>query len=161
MDVPSGSRQTHVNARPDATEEVQRASTIANTLNKNQSFCSDPSQYEWKYIEKKFVVVPFKHETSDNATKLMDLLHANLQDASTRWEEHLVWIVEGSLHRGESNILPRRLFYLAETSWQILYGEGFSEENDLISCFMLSRGQAAAASRYGTWYAIPSSSQLS
>ena len=124
MDVPSGNRQTHVNARPEVTEEVQRASAIANTLNNNQSFCTDPSQYEWKYIDKKFVVVPFKHAIPDNDTKPTDVVHANLQDANTRWEKHLAWVVEGSLRRGESNILSRRMFYLAETTWQILYGEG-------------------------------------
>ena len=158
MDVPSGNRQTHVNARPEVTEEVQRASAIANTLNTNQSFCTDPGQYEWKYIDKKFVVVPFKHATPDNGSKPTDVVHANLQDANTRWEKHLAWVVEGSLRRGESNILSRRMFYLAETTWQILYGEGFSEEDDMISCYMLSRGQTEITSRLGSWYAmVPSS----
>ncbi|WP_297494828.1 DUF1329 domain-containing protein [Acidocella sp.] len=160
MDVPSDNRQTHVSAMSEIADEVQRASAIANTLNNNQSFCTDPGQYEWKYIDKKFVVVPFKHAPSNNGTKSTEVLHVNLLDTNTRWEKHLAWIVEGSLRNGESNILSRRLFYLAETSWQILYGEGFSGEENLISCYMLSRGQMGATSRHGTWYAMLSSSLL-
>ena len=158
MDVPSDNRQTHTNARPEIADEVQHASAIAYTLNNNQSFCTDPSQYEWKYIDKKFVVVPIKNEILDNFVKSTHALHANLQDTNIRWEKHHAWIVEGSLRCDESNILSRRLFYLAEKSWQILYGEGFSEKNDFISCYMLSLEHAGVISWHGTWYSVfPSS----
>jgi hypothetical protein len=155
MDVPTENGQIHVNAMPEITSEIQRASAIATTLNANRSFCIDPGQYEWKYLDKKCVVVPFNLPSPDNEAESGKALLSNMNDIKMRWEKHLAWIVEGTLRRGESNILARRLFYLAEDSWLILYGEGFDEGDNFVSCYVLDHGQTSAAIYRGIWYGAP------
>lgn len=161
MDVPTENGQIHVTATPEIASEIQRASAIATTLNANQSFCVDPGQYEWKYLDKRCVVVPFKWPSSDNDAETSNALTSKMNDLKRRWEKHLAWIVEGTLRRGESNILARRLFYLTETSWLILYGEGFDEDDKFVSCYMLNHGYTTAAGYRGIWYPAPSPSELS
>ena len=66
-----------------------------------------------------------------------------------RWELHHVWIVEGSLRAGESNILALRRFYIEEQSWLILMGEGFARDGTLVNRYMLAMGAPCGR---GRWY---------
>ena len=119
-------------------------------------FCSNLAQYDWKYVTKKQVLVPFTCEpghlkASGNTAQSQPSSRLKL-----RWEKYPVWIVDGILHRGESNLLARRRFYLDEESWQIVYGEGFDNAETIVKCYMLSRLGGMPARVEGEWYPVHS-----
>jgi hypothetical protein len=117
------------------------------------NFCRDPAQYEWRYIEKREMLVPYNcpsrvyvpqdaGETKPSGTKAM------------RWEKHRVWIVEGTLCRGESNVLQRRRFYIEEDSWFVLLGEGYDFSGRLVTHYLLDSYAVSLRSSAGRWYSI-------
>ncbi len=48
-----------------------------------------------------------------------------------RWELHRVWVVEAKLRAGERHVVPRRVYYLDEDSWQILLQDGWDAQGDI------------------------------
>jgi len=116
------------------------------------SFCSNPQEYEWKYLAKKDMLVP---DVCDAAPFYPEHGITQLKLANSgkiRWEMHRVWIVEGTLRRGESNVLARRRFYLEENSWRILLGEGFDRAGSMTKCFIFHKKKNSTACKQGQWY---------
>lgn len=74
--------------------------------------CSDPAQYDWRCIGKQDMLVPYNCIVS----------------RPLRWINQEVWVLEGVLRRGESNIAQRRLFYINEASWLVALGESYDIE---------------------------------
>ena len=103
---------------------------IAN-IDESTCFFGNPSQYDWRFIEKKELLVPY----NCNALLFMpvqQLLKAHFPDPEyVRWEKHRVWIVEATLHPGERNVNSKRRFYIDEDSWAALLGEGYDSNNAL------------------------------
>ena len=48
-----------------------------------------------------------------------------------RWELHRVWVVEATLHPGERNVLPRRVFYVDEDTWHAVLGDAYDAQGNL------------------------------
>lgn len=121
-------------------------------INGTLSFCSNPQEYEWKYLDKKEMLVPYICDAAPSypEQEITQLKLANL--GKIRWERHSVWIVEGTLRRGESNVLARRRFYLDENSWLILLGEGYDRAGAVTKCFMFHRDKTSTACNRGQWY---------
>jgi hypothetical protein len=123
-----------------------------NTL--DESFCSNPAQYDWKNLGKREIIVPYN---CDSAGFVFPRHHTDAtphMSGKIRWEKHRVWVVEGTLHKGESNVLPRRRFYLDEDSWKILMGEGYDDKGKLVKCYMLCCGTIPNAGHKGRWYPV-------
>lgn len=121
-------------------------------LNEDYGLCSDPTQYDWSYISKKKMLVPY-----NCAAAHFDILRdvgqaAFLKSQSIRWESHHVWIVEGNLCRGESNVLQRRRFYIDEDSWMILLGEGYDIAGTMIKCYLHDSHLLSPTRLLGRWY---------
>ena len=95
------------------------------SLDESSCFYGNPSQYDWSYIEKKEMLVPY------NCNKqvfhdLADVLGPHFPNpAFIRWEKHRVWVVEANLHPGIHNVNAKRRFYIDEDSWFALLGEGY------------------------------------
>ena len=88
-------------------------------------FYGNPSQYDWRFIAKQELLVPYNCEIVPCHIP-PDLSQGKFPHPGTiRWERHRVWVVEGSLQPGESNMLTRRRFYIDEDSWLILLGEAY------------------------------------
>ena len=100
------------------------ANGIAN-LDEISCFQGNPSQYDWKYIEKKELLVPYNCN-KQVFTKMEDMCgpHFVLPEYM-RWEKHRVWVVEATLHPGIHNVNSKRRFYLDEDTWLALIGEGY------------------------------------
>jgi hypothetical protein len=141
-------------ALDEAFESQNRLAKAVAFFCKSTSFCSNPAEYEWKYIAKREVLVPCDH----NAAALNDKgddTQRNYPDAGViRWEKHFVRIVEGTLHRGESNLLALRRFYIDERSWMILMGEGYDHAGALVNYYMRYKAANTDKPAEGRWYAI-------
>jgi hypothetical protein len=120
-------------------------------------FCYNPAQYDWLYIGKKEVLVPY----GGTPGKLRVPQHpAGLARSGTeglRWELHSVWIIDGVLRRGESNVLARRRFYLEGSSWMILLGDGYNSSEILVKYYMRYLCPDEYCNRAGQWYSIDAS----
>ena len=131
----------------DAFEKQNRASSGFAAIDETTNFCSNPREYEWACRANKEILVPFNCELGHDFTQ-------PLHSPGMRWEKHRVWIVEGILRRGESNLLAMRRFYLHEDSWLILLGEGYDRAGIMTKCYMLSSEVASTGSNRGRWYSM-------
>lgn len=121
-------------------------------INGTLSFCRNPQEYEWRYLDKKEMLVPYICDAASFCTE-RDITQLKLASlGKIHWEKRRVWIVEGTLRRGESNVLARRRFYLEESSWLILHGEGYDRAGVATQCFMFHKDKTSAAFTRGQWY---------
>ncbi len=122
-------------------------------ISKTSNACSNPLEYDWRYAGKQERLVPYNRSAIATDPERRDV--SNIADkVAFRWEKHCVWVVEGTVHRGESNMLPRRCFYLDEDTWLILLGEAFDVSGNLKQCFMLNHFPNRSSGGNGRWYQI-------
>lgn len=141
-------------ALDEAFEGQKPMSGGASSINETSGFCSNPAEYEWQCLGRKEMLVPYNSDAAPVGS-VQDLMELGFPHASKlRWEKHRVWIVEGTLRRGESNVLERRRFYLDEDSWLILLGDGYDRAGTLVKCYLLYKPAAVAVSKRGRWFAM-------
>lgn len=152
MSIPHENDQAHARkALDEAFERQNRPAEGLPHIGKNANFCSNPAEYEWKYTGKREILVPYNCDEASVDNEYDPQLHCP-KPGSVRWEIRLVWIVEGALHKGESNVLILRRFYIDAESWLILLGEGYDHTGELVNFYMLHKWAAADKSHEGRWY---------
>jgi hypothetical protein len=110
------------------------------SLDESSCFYGNPSQYDWSYIAKKEMLVPYNCNKQLFAT-MEDLCGPHfINPAYMRWEKHRVWVVEANLHPGIHNVNIRRRFYVDEDSWYALLGEGYDGNNEMWKAYMICNG---------------------
>ena len=120
----------------------------------DETFCADPSLYCWRYLDNREMLVPYNCAAAPCSTA-QDSLSSNSSCVHhVRWEKHWVWIVEGTVRPGESNVLTRRRFYIDEDSWVILLGEAYNHLGEMIASYMLTDGVIPITSKLGKWYTV-------
>lgn len=112
------------------------ANGIAN-IDESSCFYGNPSQYDWTYITKKEMLVPY----NNNAFGFMDaevVLGPHFPDTDViRWEKHRVWVVEANLHPGQRNVNVKRRFYIDEDTYLSLLGEGYDAYGAMAKCYVV------------------------
>lgn len=74
-------------------------------------------KYDWKLVGKKEMFVPY------NAVKILSAPTADVMKKNhanpdlLRWEQHRVWVVEGSLKADQRHVQKKKIFYIDEDSW--------------------------------------------
>jgi hypothetical protein len=107
------------------------------SIDEASCFYGNPSQYDWTYIEKKEMLVPYNCNKM-LFTTVQDLLLPHYPDPEVvRWEKHRVWVVEATLHPGESNVNSKRRFYMDEDTWYALLGEGYDGNGNLWKAYYI------------------------
>ncbi len=107
---------------------------IAN-LDEASCFYGNPSQYNWSYITKKEILVPY------NCNKMLfhtiqEILSPHFPNPEfLRWEKHRVWVVEANLAPGEHNVNAKRRLYFDEDSRFALLGEGYDAQGELVKAY--------------------------
>jgi hypothetical protein len=88
-------------------------------------------RYDWKLLGKREIYIPY----NNNALFLSTPQNAHqphfMNPDIVRWELHRVWVVEATLHAGERNVLPRRVFYVDEDTWHAVLGDAYDAQNNL------------------------------
>jgi hypothetical protein len=144
---------SHVrNAPDDACEALNSAIDSIVNVDENTGFCRNPAEYDWKYLGKQEMLVPYNCDASSvQKPKLHN--QSKFPDPNfVRWEKHRVWIVEGTLQPGESNMMARRRFYVDEDSWFILLGEGYDNAGTMTKFYVPYHGLIPATNMQGRWY---------
>lgn len=131
----------------EALEKLGEVDGGSSILEKITSFCSNPAEYTWRCLGRQDIMVPYCVGPLQNMCALQSPLSERL-----RWEQRDVWMVEGKLHPGESNILARRRFYIDPDSWLILLGEGYDHSGAMSHHYMVVRDAASIAMPQGQWY---------
>jgi hypothetical protein len=107
---------------------------IAN-LDESSSFYGNPSEYNWTYIAKKEMLVPYNCNKMAFGN-LPDMLGPHFpKQEYVRWEKHRVWVVEATLAPGAHNVNAKRRFYMDEDSWYALLGEGYDAQGELVKAY--------------------------
>jgi hypothetical protein len=100
-------------------------------------FYGNPSQYDWKLVAKKEMLVPY----NCNAMlfkSLEQILEPHFPSPDVvRWEKHRVYVVEATLHPGSTNVNARRTLYFDEDTKYALLGEGYDANGNLVKSYAL------------------------
>ena len=127
------------------TEGVKRAPSLAydylsskklqglRTADQLDMYNGAPDRYTWKLIGKREMYVPYNSYRlhSDKLTYSDILKPKHLNPDHLRYELHRVWVVEANLKEGASHIYKRRVFYIDEDSWSILFADIYDSEGKL------------------------------
>jgi hypothetical protein len=90
-----------------------------------------PDRYDFRIIGKKEMVVPYNNNRlyGLSAHEILGPRYANPDDI--RYELHRVWVIEGTLARGQHHVAPRRRLYIDEDTWFALYSDSWNEKGKL------------------------------
>jgi hypothetical protein len=101
------------------------------SLDEYYLFFGGLDHYDFKLLGKKEMYVPYNNNRlySLPVRDVLGRSHAN-PDA-LRYELHRVWVVQGTLARGQHDIVTKRLLYLDEDSWFALYSDAWDEAGRL------------------------------
>jgi Protein of unknown function (DUF1329) len=146
---------TNVNANPDIVwtllngqgrvrkapnEAFDTPNPVTNGIaNFDEGYCffGNPSQYDWTYIGKKELLVPYNCNKM-HAFNAQDLMLPHfLNPDIVRWEKHWVWVVEANLRPGEYNVNAKRQFYFDDDTWYALLGEAYDADGNMVKTYAL------------------------
>lgn len=90
-------------------------------------------RYEWTYIGKQELLIPYNNFVLSNTTadhkRVLGKGHINPD--LTRFELHRVWIIEGNLKSDVRHIYKKRRFYIDEDSWSIVQSDQYDSRGEL------------------------------
>jgi hypothetical protein len=107
-------------------------SNAVSNEDESAGFYGNPSLYDWHYIDKIEMLVPYNCSVIRFHTAPEVFLPKFPNPDLVRWEKHRVWVVEATLHPGERNVLARRRYYIDEDSWYILLGECYDGSGNMV-----------------------------
>jgi len=93
-----------------------------------------PDRYDWKLIGKKEIYIPYNaYKLADKKLKYKeDIIRKNTLNSDVmRYELHRVWEVEANLKPGSKHIYGKRVFYLDEDSWTVVYEDAYDTRKQL------------------------------
>ncbi len=93
-----------------------------------------PDRYEWKLVGKKEIYIPYNsYKLADKKLKYKeDIVRKSTPNTDLlRFELHRVWEVEGNLKAGSKHIYGKRVFYLDEDSWTVVYEDAYDTRKQL------------------------------
>lgn len=87
--------------------------------------------YDFKLLGKKEMYVPYNNNRLYTlpVREVLGTHHANPDDL--RYELHRVWVVEGTLAKGQHDIVAKRRLYLDEDTWFAVYSDSWDEQGKL------------------------------
>ncbi|MEJ2680707.1 MAG: DUF1329 domain-containing protein [Gammaproteobacteria bacterium] len=109
------------------------ASDGMRTADNFDMFNGSPDRYEWKYVGKKELYIPYNsYALLDSKLSYDDiLLPGHINPEHTRYELHRVWQIEGTLKKGINHLYSKRVFFLDEDTWQIAIADHYDGRNKL------------------------------
>ncbi len=101
------------------------------TLDEYYLFFGGLDRYDWKLLEKREMYVPYNNNRLYTLPISDVLAPGHTKPDALRYELHRVWVVEGTLAKGKSHIVPRRRIYIDEDTWFAVYSDSWDEEGRL------------------------------
>ena len=102
-------------------------------VDETDMFSGSPDRYNWKLLGKKEIFIPYNsYELGSPKIKYKDLLMpGHINPEYTRYEKHRVWVVEGTLKKGQRHAYSKRVFYVDEDTWSIAVADMYDNAGDL------------------------------
>lgn len=96
-------------------------------------FNGAPDKYEWALLGQREMYIPYNNyrlaSPEYKYTTLLQRGHVNAD--ATRWELHRVWVIEGTLKRGQRHTYTKRTYYVDADSWAIVTGDLYDRNGKL------------------------------
>ena len=128
--------QGRVRKAPDEAYDTPNPYTngISN-IDESECFYGNPSQYDWHYIAKQEMLIPYNCNALQFLTADKVCLPKFPNPEYVRWEKHRVWVLEATLHPGKDNVIAKRRFYIDEDTWNIVLGEGYDRDGSMVKVY--------------------------
>lgn len=125
--------QGRVRKAPDEAYDTPNPSTNGLTnFDDSSCFYGSPQKYDWKFIDKREMLIPYNCNASALATA-QELVRPGFPNVDLiRWEKHRVWIVEATLHPGERNTSARRMCYIDEDAMLMVLTDMYDADNNMV-----------------------------
>jgi len=159
--------QRRVRRAPDlAYDNVNDGTEGLRTTDQFDAYNGAPDRFDWKIVGKKEIYVPYNsYKLASKSLKYKDMIEKNTPKADLlRYELHRVWEIEASLKAGSKHVYGKRVFYLDEDSWSVLYEDAYDTRKQLwrVSMFPLIQFYDAKVPWYraNIWHDLSNSSYL-
>jgi hypothetical protein len=101
-------------------------------FDETEVYSSSIGRYDWKLAGKREAYVPYNTNSFHQATSIDQVMTpSTLNPDFVRFEQHRVWVVEGTLKTGQRHVAPRVRLYLDEDSWIAVAGERWDAQGQL------------------------------
>jgi len=104
------------------------------TTDQFDAYNGAPDRYDWKLVGKQEVYIPYNsYKLSDKKLKYKDnIIRKNTINPDVmRYELHRCWVIEANLKGGSKHIYGKRVFYLDEDSWTVVYEDAYDTRKQL------------------------------
>ena len=127
--------QRRVRRAPDlAYDNINDGTEGLRTTDQFDAYNGAPDRYDWKIVGKKEVYVPYNSfKLSDKKLKYkQDMIRKNTPNADLlRYELHRVWEIEANLKPGSKHVYAKRVFFIDEDTWTVLYEDAYDTRKQL------------------------------
>ena len=127
--------QRRVRRAPDlAYDNINDGTEGLRTTDQFDAFNGAPDRYDWKLVGKKEIYIPYNsYKLSDKKLKYKeDMIRKGTPNADLlRYELHRVWEVEANLKAGSKHVYGKRVFYLDEDTWTVVYEDAYDTRKQL------------------------------
>lgn len=105
------------------------------TADEVDMYNGSPQKFTWKLLHDQPVemFIPYNnYKLDDGKLKYKQILKpGHIASDLQRWELHRVWVVQGTLKKGERHIYHKRVFYIDADSWQIAETDEYDSRDTL------------------------------
>src|SRR5512137_783413 len=127
--------QRRVRRAPDLSyDNVNDGTEGLRTTDQFDAFNGAPDRYDWKLVGKKEMYVPYNaYKLSDKKLKYKeDIIRQNTPNPDLmRYELHRVWVVEANLKAGSKHVYGKRVFYMDEDTWTVVWEDAYDTRKQL------------------------------
>jgi hypothetical protein len=126
--------QRRVRRAPDlAYDNVNDGTEGLRTTDQFDAWNGAPDRFDWKIVGKREMYVPYNsYKLASKSLKYKDMIQKNTANADLlRYELHRVWEVEAILKAGSKHVYGKRVFFLDEDSWSVLYEDAYDTRKQL------------------------------
>jgi hypothetical protein len=126
--------QRRVRRAPDLNyDNINDGTEGLRTTDQFDAFNGAPDRYDWKIVGKQEVYIPYNsYKLSDKKLKYKDMIEPNTPKSDLmRYELHRVWVVEATLKKGSKHVYGKRVFFLDEDSWSVVYEDAYDTRMNL------------------------------
>ena len=126
--------QRRVRRAPDlAYDNVNDGTEGLRTTDQFDAYNGAPDRFDWKIIGKREMYVPYNsYKLGSKSLKYKDMIQKNPANADLlRYELHRVWEIEATLKAGSKHVYGKRVFFLDEDSWSVLYEDAYDTRKQL------------------------------
>ena len=127
--------QRRVRRAPDLTyDNINDGTEGLRTTDQFDAYNGAPDRYDWKIVGKQEIFIPYNaYKLSDKKLKYKDdIIRKNSVNPDVlRYELHRVWVVEANLKANSKHVYAKRVFYLDEDSWTVVYEDAYDTRKQL------------------------------